>query len=63
MFEPKNEDERRILRYLEKNYMLDFYNVYRGAGYIEIVPIDESGEPIYFWIDSVGAINSDRFPF
>lgn len=55
-------DELKIMRYLENNYMLEFYNIYKFDGYIEIVP-KEGGEPLYFWLDEHGAIEFDDYPF
>ena len=56
-------DELKIMRYLEKNYMLEFYEIYKGAGYIELIPVDEDGKRIYFWVNSVGTIDYGDYPF
>lgn len=55
------DDELKIMRYLENNFMLEYFKVSKGDGYVKIV--DEKGDVLYFWVDSVGSIEYGDYPF
>lgn len=55
------DDELKIMRYLENNFILEYFKVSKGDGYIKIV--DEKGKVLYFWVDSVGSIEYGDYPF
>lgn len=61
MFKPVTVEEYKIYEYLKNNFLLEYFKICRFDGGLKL--IDEKGDILYFWVNSVGTIDYGEYPF